>query len=500
MKHVGPATALLLALSVPLRAEGQGTELFGGYSYARISDASRHGGNTAVAFDLRSPLGLKVDLSAHFASGEGTDLSDLTLMAGPVFRFGRGGAIFFLHALAGLYRERASLSVFEVTISESESRFGALFGAGSTCGSPVAGRCASRAITSGAGRRAPARPACASRQASSSVRAAPRRRRRDHAPPFRRRHRRHPGQRLRLQRVRRRQLAHRSGPRQPRPHALARHHRGPHPPHGRGRNRGHECHSGGRPRRSARGDPDDRHPGGGGVADLHAPGLHRGLARGRRGDSRLSLPRLALSGERTDRQRPRRAPARKLPRRRPGQRGRHQADLRRKRPCNRPLCAEGSRPRRTRPLRPSPIRQGAREDTARGRSFWRARSRWTSCLSHLPGAEEAARAGQRPREHRPHPRGVLWRGADHGGGASALAGVEQRRPVADDQQRRRVVLVQQEQEPAVGGHVVGRGMGDPRGRPEQSSWRQRPFPCGYRRAPPSASGRREDSRARAHRG
>ncbi len=130
MKHLGPAAALLLALSVPLRAEGQGTELFGGYSYASIDDASRHGGHAAVAFDLRSPLGLKVDLSAHFGSAEGTDLSDLTLMAGPVFRLGRGGTVFFLHALAGLYRERASISVFEVTISESESRFGTLFGGG----------------------------------------------------------------------------------------------------------------------------------------------------------------------------------------------------------------------------------------------------------------------------------------------------------------------------------------------------------------------------------
>ena len=130
MRHVGPATALLLALAVPARAEGPGTEIFGGYSYARIESASRHGGNAAIAFDLRSPLGLKVDLSSHFGAGEGTDRSDFTLMAGPVFRLGHGGTRVFFHALVGLRRERASLSVFDVTISENENQFGVASGGG----------------------------------------------------------------------------------------------------------------------------------------------------------------------------------------------------------------------------------------------------------------------------------------------------------------------------------------------------------------------------------
>lgn len=130
MKHVGSATALFLALAVPARAEGPGVEVFGGYSYARIESASRHGGNAAISFDLRSPLGLKADVSSHFGSGEGVDRSDFALMGGPVLRLDRGGTRLFLHVLVGLRRERASLTVFDVTISEDENQFGVASGGG----------------------------------------------------------------------------------------------------------------------------------------------------------------------------------------------------------------------------------------------------------------------------------------------------------------------------------------------------------------------------------
>jgi opacity protein-like surface antigen len=130
MKHLVHAAALLMALVGSAGADGPRTEIFGGYSYARIDEASRHGANAAFAFDLRSRLGLKVDVSTHFGSGEGTDRSDLTLMAGPVFRFGGSGTVVFIHALAGLRRERTSLSVFDVTISENQNQFGVTSGGG----------------------------------------------------------------------------------------------------------------------------------------------------------------------------------------------------------------------------------------------------------------------------------------------------------------------------------------------------------------------------------
>ena len=72
-----------------------------------------------------------MDASAHWGSARGPSLDDLTLMAGPGVRFGkRGGTVFFVRALAGLVRDRASIAVLDVDISESSSRFGVLAGGG----------------------------------------------------------------------------------------------------------------------------------------------------------------------------------------------------------------------------------------------------------------------------------------------------------------------------------------------------------------------------------
>ena len=58
-------------------------------------------------------------------------LSDLTLMAGPGVRFGkRGGTVFFVRALAGLVQDKASISVLDVSISETSSRIGVMGGGG----------------------------------------------------------------------------------------------------------------------------------------------------------------------------------------------------------------------------------------------------------------------------------------------------------------------------------------------------------------------------------
>lgn len=132
LDRIALPAALLLALGAPLAAaEGQGTDLFAGYSFARIGDASRHGANLAAGFDLFGPVDGFVDASAHWGSAEGTDLDDLTLMAGPGVRLGkRGGTIVFVRALAGVVRDRASVSVFDVTISESRTGFGFVAGGG----------------------------------------------------------------------------------------------------------------------------------------------------------------------------------------------------------------------------------------------------------------------------------------------------------------------------------------------------------------------------------
>ena len=132
MKCLPVVLAVLLALAVPLAAaERQGTDLFAGYSFAQIDNVNRNGGNAAVGFDLFGPIDGFVDASAHWGSSGAESLADLTLMAGPGARFGkRGGMVFFVRALAGLVRDRDSIAVLDVDISESYSRFGVLVGGG----------------------------------------------------------------------------------------------------------------------------------------------------------------------------------------------------------------------------------------------------------------------------------------------------------------------------------------------------------------------------------
>ena len=145
MKRLLAVLAASLALAAPVAAsEGQGTDLFAGYSFAKIDDVNRNGANAALGFDLFGPIDAFVDASAHWGSSEGTSLDDLTLMAGPGVRFGkRGRAVVFVRALAGLVQDRASITVLDVDISESSSRFGVLAGGGVDF--PVARKLALRA-------------------------------------------------------------------------------------------------------------------------------------------------------------------------------------------------------------------------------------------------------------------------------------------------------------------------------------------------------------------
>jgi hypothetical protein len=125
---------LTLALAFPCGAaagEGHGTDLFAGYSFAKLDETSRHGANLAAGFDLVGPLSGFVDLSSHWGSESGVSLNDLTLMAGPGVRFGkRGGTVLFVRAMAGLLQDKGTISVLDVDISEKGSRFAILAGGG----------------------------------------------------------------------------------------------------------------------------------------------------------------------------------------------------------------------------------------------------------------------------------------------------------------------------------------------------------------------------------
>ena len=136
-RHLRPALPGLVLLAFVLSGasaragERLGTDLFAGYSFARVNELGRHGGNAWIGFDLVGPFAGFVDASAHWGQGTGLDRSDVTLMAGPGVRFGkRGGTVFFVRALAGVLRERASIGVLDVDIGESSNRLGAMGGGG----------------------------------------------------------------------------------------------------------------------------------------------------------------------------------------------------------------------------------------------------------------------------------------------------------------------------------------------------------------------------------
>jgi opacity protein-like surface antigen len=136
--------ALAAAGSGPACAETLPPDAFAGYSFARVDEVSRHGANLALAFHLFGPVTGFVDTSAHWGGDGSLGSSDFTAMAGPGARFGRPGrTVVFARVVAGLLRDRWSVSVLDVSISESTSRFGLLAGCGVDF--PVARRLAIRA-------------------------------------------------------------------------------------------------------------------------------------------------------------------------------------------------------------------------------------------------------------------------------------------------------------------------------------------------------------------
>jgi opacity protein-like surface antigen len=129
---------ILLALLsfLALTSSAQPGDLSGGYSFERSKSAddasvNRHGWNASVAVGLTGPISLVADAGGHYGSSGGVDSSQLTLMAGPRLSFRRSEKYSpFLQALVGMARETASVTVLDVTISESENRLGMLFGGG----------------------------------------------------------------------------------------------------------------------------------------------------------------------------------------------------------------------------------------------------------------------------------------------------------------------------------------------------------------------------------
>jgi opacity protein-like surface antigen len=131
MRH---AIWLALVVSILPRAlAAQDTpkaEVFGGYAFTGSDDTNLHGFDAALAWNLGGSLGVVFDLSGHYATVDGVDVSRQFLLAGP--RFSRRGDGLSLHAhlLVGVVRTSAGIEVLDVSISEKSSDLGGTVGAG----------------------------------------------------------------------------------------------------------------------------------------------------------------------------------------------------------------------------------------------------------------------------------------------------------------------------------------------------------------------------------
>jgi hypothetical protein len=134
MKAFVLAAALLAVGSIPSSAQQHGAvnDGFAGYSMLASDGQTMHGGHLSVAWGVWGPsLGIVLDAARHQGNDAGgTEVSLLSVMAGPRATFGGGRLRPFLHVIAGVVRTRASVSIFDVEISESSTGLGGAAGGG----------------------------------------------------------------------------------------------------------------------------------------------------------------------------------------------------------------------------------------------------------------------------------------------------------------------------------------------------------------------------------
>jgi hypothetical protein len=126
-------TAEPLAAQPPRRSTASTSprrpDVSGGYSYLKGGEANMHGWQAAGSRPFRRSLRLVADLSGHYGSFAGADLSQLTFLAGVRYsRTRRGPLAPFVHALLG--GARAKTTVAAAAASSSNTGWGGALGAG----------------------------------------------------------------------------------------------------------------------------------------------------------------------------------------------------------------------------------------------------------------------------------------------------------------------------------------------------------------------------------
>ena len=104
----------------------QGPDLYGGYSYTHAGQASLNGWALAGAYPLRGDLRLVADLTGHYGSFAGADLSQTAFMAGARQTWPRWRIEPFVEGLAGLARRSTSVA----GLSDSATSWGLALGGG----------------------------------------------------------------------------------------------------------------------------------------------------------------------------------------------------------------------------------------------------------------------------------------------------------------------------------------------------------------------------------
>ena len=125
------AFSMAAACAVPSwAADAPKADLSAGYSYHDAEGGGLNGWQASLGWNLWGKLGLLADVSGHYRSEQDVDLDDLTFMGGLRFALHGRGLTPFAYALAGGARAGASVRVFTVEISESETSFAWAAGGG----------------------------------------------------------------------------------------------------------------------------------------------------------------------------------------------------------------------------------------------------------------------------------------------------------------------------------------------------------------------------------
>jgi len=142
LRSLGGALVLLLAgasilAAAPARkpkpapsGSRERPDVFGGYSFVQSGSANLHGGQVSASYPLGRSLSLVADVSGHYGSYAGADLTELDLLAGGRRYWRWRGLSPFAQVLVGGVRHKASAATPDGAISSTGTDLGVAPGFG----------------------------------------------------------------------------------------------------------------------------------------------------------------------------------------------------------------------------------------------------------------------------------------------------------------------------------------------------------------------------------